>query len=101
MSEPIVPPPPAGDAAAPPPPAALTRATALFDRGDFRGARLEVERVLATRSGAPPAIETPTDTEIEIAARALLDRMAPDRWAVRFGLLVLVLLSLVTGLYVR
>jgi hypothetical protein len=75
---------------------------ARFERGDFLGARLEAGRILAGPvpggdlhgAGRPPP-------DLEAAARALLERMAPDRWAVRFGLLVLLLLALVTGLYAR
>jgi hypothetical protein len=73
------------------PPAALAGATARFERGDFLGARLEIQRVLAAHP----------DPEVEAAGRALLARMAPDPWAARFGVLVLVILALVTGLYVR
>jgi hypothetical protein len=75
----------------PPPPPAAAEATARFERGDFLGARLEVQRLLAA----------PRDPEVEAAARALIARMAPDPWAARFGVLVLVVLALVTGLYVR
>jgi hypothetical protein len=89
MSEPTTPPAPAVAA----PPAALAGATARFERGDFLGARLEVERLLAEQPQPEP--------ELKAAARALLDRMAPDPWAARFGVLVLVVLALVTGLYVR
>jgi hypothetical protein len=74
-----------------PPPPALAPALARFERGDFLGARRQAERLLAERP-AP---------DVEAAARALLASLAPDRWAVRFGLLVLVALALVTGLYVR
>lgn len=122
MSEPVTPTPSPAAATAPPPPAALAEATARFERGDFLGARQEVARLLpgtsrprpatdtspkvatttvATTTAAPTTAATETATEIELAARALLDRMAPDPWAVRIGLLVLVLLALVTGLYVR
>jgi hypothetical protein len=87
---------PKADGAAPPPPppptpAALVEAVARFERGDFLGARLEIERQLSLH---PPP-------EVEAAARALLARLASDPWAARFGVLVLVLLALVTGLYVR
>jgi hypothetical protein len=93
--EPGTPPPRPAPEAPAAPPAALSPATALFERGDFLAARREVARVLAATSA------TTTASELEAAARALLERMAPDRWAVRIGLLVLVLLALVTGLYVR
>jgi hypothetical protein len=68
------------------PAAPLATAERLFQRGDFLGARREAERQLAA---APEA------------ARALLARLAPDPWAARFGLLVLALLALMAGLYVR
>jgi hypothetical protein len=77
------------DAASPPP--ELAGPTALFDRGDFRGARAQLDALLTSR---------PTP-EVESAARALLARLAPDPWALRFGLLALALLALVVGLYVR
>jgi hypothetical protein len=64
-------------------------ANARFDRGDFVGARQAAERALATGTA-----------EEQAAARALLGRLAPDPWALRFGLLALAVLALITGLYV-
>jgi hypothetical protein len=88
-SEPRVPseraPPPAS-----PVPPVLADAVARFDRGDFLGARQAAER---HRDDPSP--------EVQAAARALLARLSPDPWALRFGLLVLIVLALVAGLYVR
>jgi hypothetical protein len=74
-----------------PPPTELASALALFERGDFRGARAEASAIVALHPRP----------EVETAARALLARIAPDPWALRFGLLALALLALVVGLYVR
>jgi hypothetical protein len=74
-------------------PSALAAAQARFDRGDFQGARRALQALLAS---SPP----PNDDDAA-AARALLARMAPDPWAARFGVLVLAVLALVIGLYVR
>jgi len=71
------------------PPPELADALARFERGDFAGARAEAQR----RAGE-------SDAGVAAAARALLLRLAPDPWAVRFGLLVLAALALVSGLYV-
>jgi hypothetical protein len=73
------------------PPPELADALARFERGDFAGARTEAER---------RALNSDSDPEVAAAARALLLRLAPDPWALRFGLLVLAALALVTGLYV-
>ena len=73
-----------------PPPPALAAALTHFERGDFRAATAEAQRLVAA-----------SDPEVKAAAEALLARMAPDRWALRLGLLALALLALVTGLYVR
>jgi hypothetical protein len=72
----------------------LSDAQTRFERGDFLGARLAAERVLASA-------DTPDQANARADARALLARLAPDPWALRFGLLVLAVLGLLTGLYVR
>jgi hypothetical protein len=74
----------------PPPPPELMPALARFERGDFRGARQELEALLARK----PAPETAS------AGRELLARLAPDPWAVHLGLGTLVLLLLVAIVYV-
>jgi hypothetical protein len=79
---------PAPEAA--PPPEALLPALAKFERGDFRGAT-----TLAT------ALAAHADPEVQVAARALLARMAPDPWALRLGLLALTLLAILTAIYLR
>jgi hypothetical protein len=72
------------------PDAPLSDAQARFARGDFLGARLAAERELA--AGGP---------DQQAAARDLLARLAADPWALRFGLIILAVLALVAGLYVR
>jgi hypothetical protein len=74
----------------PPPPAALLPALASFERGDL----------VAAGQQARLLVENP-DPDIQSAARELLARMAPDPWAVRFGLLALALLVLLAVVYVR
>jgi hypothetical protein len=78
----------------PPPPPRLVEllpAWERFDRGDFRGARALARALIA-------AART---QDVEKGARDFLAVLAPDPWAVRFGLLALALLVLVTALYVR
>jgi hypothetical protein len=77
------------DAPAPPPPSAVLPALEQFQRGDFRAATATLEALLATRP----------EPEVETAARALLARMAPDPWALRFGLLALALLAIVATVF--
>jgi hypothetical protein len=85
------------DAAAPPeekeekkdPPAEVRPALARFERGDFRGATADLDALLA----AQPA------SDVAAAAHALADRMAPDPWALRFGLLALTLLAIVVAVF--
>jgi hypothetical protein len=72
-----------------PPPAALLPALASFERGDL----------VAADAQARPLLESP-DPEVQAAARALLGRMAPDPWAIRFGVMALVLLVILVVLYV-
>jgi hypothetical protein len=62
---------------------------AAFDRGDF----------VAAAAAARPLVDSP-DPEVQAAARALLDRLAPDPWAIRLGLLAVIALALVAGIYV-
>lgn len=83
---------PAGDGTAtePPDPPQLHAALAAFDRGDFALTR----RLLQPLAGHP-------DAAVATAAERLSRRLAPDRWALRFGLAALALLALVVGLYVR
>jgi hypothetical protein len=77
-------------APAPPPPAALLPALASFERGDL----------VAAAAQAGPLRES-ADPEVQAAARDLLQRMAPDPWALRFGLLALGVLVLLVVVYVR
>jgi hypothetical protein len=74
----------------PPPPAALLPALALFERGDFPAA-----------GRAAQALAGDADPEVAAAARALLARLSPDPWAVRLGLLAVILLAVVAAVYVR
>jgi len=64
----------------PPPPAALLPALASFERVDL----------VAAAAQARPMLES-TDAEVQAAARDLLARMAPDPWAIRFGMMAAVL----------
>ena len=81
--------PPATPAPAPPPPE-LSPALALFEQGNFAGARRSVAEILAGNPGP----------ELATAARELADRLEPDPWGIRVGLLALAMLALVTGIYV-
>jgi hypothetical protein len=74
----------------PPPPEALEPALACLARGDFAGARAAAERVLR---GQP----TPEEAA---AARALLDRLAVDPWALRVGVAAVFVLALLVARYV-
>jgi hypothetical protein len=73
----------------PPPPAALLPALASFERGDMVSAGAEARTLLDS-----------ADPEVQAAARALLTRMAPDPWAIRFGVLAVVLLVILVVIYV-
>jgi hypothetical protein len=84
-TEPAPAPPPA-----PPPPPELQPALAAFERGDFRAATAACQALLAS----------PPSPEVAAAARALLARMAPDPWALRFGIAALALIALLVGIYI-
>jgi hypothetical protein len=73
-----------------PPPAALLPALASFERGDR----------VAAAAQARPLLDS-ADPEVQAAARALMARMAPDPWAVRFGLMAAVLLLILVIVYLR
>jgi hypothetical protein len=88
------------------PSGALGDAQARFARGDFLGARLAAERVLAGGSAGDQPADRPADQPADqpaddAAARDLLARLDADPWALRFGLAILAVLALVAGLYVR
>ena len=74
----------------PPPPAALLPALASFERGDL----------VAAAAQARPMLES-TDAEVQAAARDLLARMAPDPWAICFGMMAAVLLLILVVIYLR
>jgi len=74
----------------PPPPEALLPALASFERGDWVAATAEARRLLSD-----------PDPQLQTAARDLLGRMAPDPWAIRAGLLSLVLLVIIAITYIR
>jgi len=76
--------------APPPPPTALLPALASFERGDL----------VAAATQARPLLES-ADPEVQAAARDLLGRMDPDPWALRFGVLGILLLVLLIVLYLR
>ncbi len=82
--------PPAQPPAATPPDEVL-RALARFERGDFLGARTDLDALLATNPSAAVAD----------AARDILGRMTPDPWALRIGLGALALLILLSLAYLR
>jgi len=82
---------PAAPAAEPPPPPELAIALASFDRGDFFGTRTEIAAALAAHPTA----------EMQQAARALVDRMAPDPWALRVGVGAFLLLLIACNQYLR
>jgi len=82
---------PAEAAKPPATPPELLPALARFERGDFRGASAEAATLL---TGQP-------SPELAAAARALGARMAPDPWALRFGLLALTLLAIVVAFFGR
>jgi hypothetical protein len=65
-------------------------ALARLERGDLRGARADLEALLA----ANPSPDVAT------AAREILARMAVDPWAIRFGLGALALLVFITLRYI-
>jgi len=73
-----------------PPLAEIAPAAAAFERGDFQATRAQLRKLLATEPPEPVAL----------AARKLLDRMAPDPWAMRIGIGAAGLLALVVLLYV-
>ncbi len=76
---------------APPPPQELAVALTCFDRGDFAGTRTEIKAALAAHPTA----------EVQQAARALVDRMAADPWALRVGVGAFVLLLIACNQYLR
>jgi hypothetical protein len=73
-------------------------------RRPTRGAAPPSPSSSAATSAAPPPPPAPSssspDAEVQAAARALLARMAPDPWALRFGIAALALLALLVGIYV-
>jgi hypothetical protein len=74
----------------PPPPAALLPALASFERGDL----------VAAAAQARPLLDS-ADPEVQAAARDLLGRVGPDPWAIRFGVLAVVLLIVLVVIYMR
>jgi hypothetical protein len=74
----------------PPPPAELLPALAAFERGDWVAA-----------SAAASGLLSHPEPAVQAAARQVLDRMAPDPWAIRAGLLSLALLAIIAVTYVR
>jgi hypothetical protein len=78
-----------------PPPPALLPALALFERGDFLGARRELDRLVATGASAPGS--GPPD--LVAATRALRTRLDIDPAAFVAGGIALGLLALVATTY--
>jgi hypothetical protein len=76
--------------AEPPLPPPVAPALVLLERGDNRGAHALLRQLLADKP-AP---------DVEQAARALADRLAPDPRALTLGLATLALLALLVAVYV-
>lgn len=74
-----------------PPPPALLPALALFERGDFRGTRTELDRLTAAQGSSSP--------EIAAAATSLRSRIDIDPYGFAVGLFALGILVLCSVAY--